>query len=135
MKRFTIMLLAGLIVGAVSLAAQVGGTAGEIAMLLMTDDAVASFKDDNNFSLNADAGFTLVDYSARAQESVGKGEDVVFWSDTEGAFAGVSLSVTDIAWDDEENSAYYDQAATAEAVLQGELTNPQSGTLKSQLPA
>lgn len=122
-------------IGAVSLGAQVGGTAGDIAMLLMSQQAIDTFKDQNNFSLNADAGFTLVDYSARAQASVGKGEDVVLWSDTEGAFAGVSLSVTDVAWDEEENRAYYDQATTPSQVLGGEVEAPQSAALRQELPS
>ncbi len=56
-------------------------------MLLMTDRALNSFKGNNTFSLNADAGLTIINYSARGQASVGKG-DVIFWADTEGAFAG-----------------------------------------------
>lgn len=122
-------------IGAISVGAQLGGTVGEVALLLMTDDAVENFKSENNFSLNADADLTLVDYSARAQASAGRGEDVIFWSDTEGAFAGVSLSVTDIAWDDEENRAYYGQSATAEQILTGKITGPEAHQLKSELPA
>lgn len=122
-------------IGAVSIGAQIGGTAGQIAMLLMTDDAVESFKQENNFSLNTDADLTIVDYSAHAQGSVGKGEDVIFWSDTEGAFAGVSLSATDIHWDDEENNAYYGQSATAQDVLTGKLSSPDSDRLQNALPA
>ncbi len=124
-------------IGAVSVGAQAGVTAGQVAMLLMTDKAVDSFKGDNNFSLNADAGFTIVDYSARSQASEGKGGagDVIFWSDTEGAFAGASLSATDISFDDEENPAYYHQGVTAQDILSGQATNPQADTLQNELPA
>ena len=67
--------------GAVSAGAQGGVAAGEVAMLLMTDKAVKSFKQDHNFALNADAGLTLLDWSNVAQGSYGKG-DVLFWSST-----------------------------------------------------
>ena len=55
--------------GAVSAGAQGGVAAGEVAMLLMTDKAVKSFKQDHNFALNADAGLTLLDWSNVAQGS------------------------------------------------------------------
>ncbi len=41
-------------------------------MLLMTDRALNSFKGNNTFSLNADAGLTIINYSARGQASIGK---------------------------------------------------------------
>lgn len=122
-------------IGAVSVGAQLGGTAGDIALVLMSDRAIDNFKEQNNFSFNADADLTLIDWSARGQESAGKGEDVVFWSDTEGAFAGVSLSATDIAWDDEENAAYYSEGVTPEDIFDGTATNPEASALRDPLPS
>lgn len=119
--------------GAVSLGAQVGGSAGAIVMLLMSESAVAPFKEETTFSLNADAGFSLLDYSARAQESVGKGGDVVLWSDMEGAFAGVSLGVTAINWDGEENDAYYGEPVQALDVLNGLVRPPFDDPFRMEL--
>ena len=120
-------------IGSISIGAQLGATGGDIAMLIMSDDVLNNFNEDQNFSLDADAGFTLVDFSAQAQESWGKGEDVVFWSDTEGAFAGVSLGATDIDWDDEENPAYYGQSVTPRQILNGEIQTTKGGALTTAL--
>lgn len=111
-------------IGEVSVGPQIGGKGGEIAMLLMTDNALDSFTEDN-FSLTADAGFTFFDYTARARETTRDGADVVLWSDTEGAFAGASIGATAIKWDNDENRAYYRNAAvSADDVIEGRITTP-----------
>ena len=56
-------------VGGIRLGAQFGAEEARIAMPLMTDCAVDRFKQQNNFSLNADAGLTVTDYSARGPGS------------------------------------------------------------------
>ncbi|HKB78462.1 MAG TPA: lipid-binding SYLF domain-containing protein [Thermoanaerobaculia bacterium] len=123
-------------IGAVSFGPQIGGGGGPVAMLLMTDKAVNSFKGGNNFSFNANAGFTIVDYNARAQGSVGKG-DVVLWSNIQGAFAGASLGVSDINFNDGDNKAYYGvPTITAEQILTNKVTAPASASsLQQTLPA
>ena len=124
-------------IAGISVGAQFGAEGGQIAMLLLTDRAVDSFKKQNNFSLNADAGLTIIDYSARAGDSMGKG-DVVFWSDTEGAYAGASLSATDIRYDNDANRAYYRASnLSAERILSGQIMNPRprAAQLKFALPA
>ena len=119
-------------IGAISVGPQVGGAGGAIAMLLMNQQALDSFKQHNNFSLNADAGFTLVDYNAREQASAGKG-DVILWSDMKGAFAGVSLSVTDIVINDDENDAFYAQNTTPQQILSGDVESHQADALQQAL--
>lgn len=107
--------------GSVSVGAQAGGEMGEIVMLLMTDKAVNSFKQDNNFSLNAEAGLTLINWSAQAQGNIGAG-DIVIWSNTEGAFAGGALSVSNIFVDDDANKAYYGKEVRVIDVLDGKVS-------------
>ncbi len=114
-------------VGSISAGAQVGIEAGEIAMLLVTEEAVNTFMQDNNFSLNADAGLTIVDYSERAQASAGKG-DIVIWSDTEGLFADLAVNVENIFWDDEENRAYYGKQVNPDTVLMGNIDSKVKAT-------
>jgi lipid-binding SYLF domain-containing protein len=124
-------------IGGISLGAQFGAEGGHIAMLLMTDRAVNSFKQQNNFALNADAGLTIIDYSARASGSAGMG-DIVLWSDTAGAYVGASLSVTDVSYDDNANRAYYRSTnVSAQRILNGEVMNsrPSAAQLKTMLPA
>jgi lipid-binding SYLF domain-containing protein len=122
--------------GSVSLGLQAGAKAGQIAMILMSDKAVNQFKADNSFSLNANAGLTVVNYSARAQSSAGKG-DIVVWSDVEGASAGVNVSATDISADESANQGFYNSTqATPAAIINGTVTadRPAAASLKASLP-
>ncbi len=122
--------------GGVSIGAQAGGSGGELAMLLMTDRALRDFESNKKFSINADAGLTIVKYSARAQASGGKVQDVVVWSDTKGAYAGVSVGVTDVVWDDEANRAYYRRDnLDPRQILDGSIPNPQHNVIGMVLHA
>ncbi len=119
----------------VSVGAQAGFEAGAIAMVLMSQKAVDSFESGNTFSVNADAGFTVINWSGRSQASLGKGGDVVIWSDSEGAFAGADFSASDISWADEENAAFYGRNASAQEVLASKVSNPLAKRLQNVLPS
>ena len=119
--------------GGMSVGAQAGISAGQIAMILMDDKALASFGTHNKFSLNADAGLTIVNYSARAHGAAGRG-DVVMWSDTEGAFANLSVSVTDVNYDENETRAYYDRTVDPKSVVAGEVVSQKADKLLKALP-
>lgn len=118
--------------GAVSVGAQVGAAGGEIAMILVTPATVESFKQENNFSINADAGLVVLDYSALAEATAGRG-DVIMWSDTEGAFAGVALGVSDIDFDEEESAGYYEQQVSPTQIVDGTVSSPRGDALKNEL--
>lgn len=120
--------------GGVSVGAQAGGSGGAIAFLLMSQGAVDAFKSGNKFSLNAGAGLSIVDYSANAQASWGKG-DIIMWSDTKGAYAGAAISVTDVNWADGNNKAYYGRKVDPSKILAGVVTTPDAAKLKSALPS
>lgn len=108
-------------VGSISAGIQAGVEAGSIAMILLSDEALQSFNQENNFSLNADAGLSIVNWSAKARTQAGIEGDVVIWSDTEGLFGELAVSVSDINWDSEENTAYYGEDVTAEQILSGNI--------------
>ncbi|MFN2329456.1 MAG: lipid-binding SYLF domain-containing protein [Chromatocurvus sp.] len=123
-------------IGSINIGAAVGGEAGSIAFLIMSDKAMNGFREENNFSLNADAGLTIANWSERGQASAGKGSDVIVWSDTKGLYGDLALSVTDIFWDDEANEAYYNQAVSASNVINGTAKDPlTSNALKSEFSA
>lgn len=117
-------------IGSVSIGAQAGIKEGHIAMLLMSDKALDAFKDENSFSLDADAGLTLIAWDASAEAS---GKDVIFWSDTDGLFAGASLGTSDISWDQDDNRGLYGEQVSVDDVLSGKLKTPKSATLQRAL--
>lgn len=119
--------------GGISFGAEAGGSGGPIAFLLMTKGAVDQFKSGNKISLNAGAGLSIVTYSANAQASWGKG-DIILWSNTKGAYAGVTVSVTDINWSDGNNKAYYGRKVDPSQVLAGKVNTPNAEQLKQMLP-
>jgi SH3 domain-containing YSC84-like protein 1 len=120
--------------GAISFGAQAGGSDGPVAFLLMSQNAVDQFKSGNKISLNAGSGFTVVNFSANAQASWGKG-DIVFWSNTKGAYAGATVSVTDINFADANNKAYYGRKVDPSEVLAGRVKKPDATQLKQALPS
>lgn len=121
-------------IGSISIGAQAGAKAGPVVMLLMTDKALNDFTQANNFSLNGNAGLTIVTYSARGQAPVGKG-DVVVWSNASGAFAGVNVSGTDITSNSHEDQSFYGRSVTTPQILHGHANNPQADVLRDALPA
>jgi len=120
-------------IGGISAGAQAGFSAGQIALILMNDKAVNEFRQNNNFSLNGQAGFVIANYSARAEGTLGN-SDIVVWSNTSGALADVSIGVSDIKYDTEQNQIYYGQNATADAILSGKEQNPKAQQLTQELP-
>jgi lipid-binding SYLF domain-containing protein len=118
--------------GGISIGAQAGGSGGEIAFLLMSQGAVDAFKSGNKFSLNAGAGLSIVNYSANSQASWGKG-DIILWSSTKGAYAGATVSVTDVNWADGNNKAYYGRKVDPSKILAGDVTAPDAAKLKAAL--
>lgn len=119
--------------GGASLGANIGVKAGSIAMLLMSEAAADMFRnEDNNWSLDANAGLTIVDYSAATEASAGKG-DVIVWSDTEGAFAGADVGISDINRDQEDNTEFYGENVDVRQILSGEASSYRADELRAAL--
>ncbi len=120
-------------IGGGSIGAQAGGEGGSIAMLLMTDKAVRKFENSSNtWSLNANAGLTVVTWSGKSQENTGKG-DVILWSNTNGLYGGLTASVTDITPDTKMDHAYYGERVSSRQILMGSVSNPSADRLRQAL--
>ncbi|WP_409267579.1 lipid-binding SYLF domain-containing protein [Massilia sp. BHUDP2] len=119
--------MAGLTVGA-----QLGAEGGGMAFILNDQKALNGFMQDNKFSLNAEAGLTVVEWSKRGEGSLGWG-DITAWSDTEGLFGGAVIALTDIRFDAAETSAYYRRPVTARDVVAGQVPNPRTAELRMAL--
>ena len=120
-------------IGSISVGAEAGGEAGPAAMILMTNKAVNDFTQANNFSLNGNAGLTVIGYSAKGQAPVGKG-DIDLWSDQSGLFGGASVSGADLTQNTAEDHAYYGQNASVQKILGGNVTNHGASKLDGALP-
>lgn len=120
--------------GGISVGAQIGVETGAVAMLLMSEQALENFKQQDKFSLDADAGLTMANYTAQANIRVGR-DDVVVWTDTQGAFAGATVGASDIAFDNSENAALYQPGVSAQDILSGKVRSEQAATLTAALPA
>ena len=116
----------------VTLGAQLGAEGGGMAFILNDQKALNGFMQDNKFSLNADAGLTVVDWSKKGEGSLGWG-DITAWSDTEGLFGGAVIAVTDIRFDAAETTAYYRKPVTARDVVAGRVNNPRAVELRTAL--
>ena len=123
-----------LTIGSISIGPQVGGKAGPVVMFLMTDKALTNFTTHNNFSLNGNAGLTIVNFSRTGEASLGKG-DVVVWSGTSGLFAGLNISGSDVVADTKDDQSYYnDKNAGTKQILDRRFTNAQADKLVTKLP-
>lgn len=93
--------------GGGTLGLQAGVSGGPVAFLIMTQKAMNQFRGGANYSLNAEGGFNIVNYSAAtSQASWGKG-DVIVWTNLRGAYAGIRAGITDITFDSDFNQAVY----------------------------
>jgi lipid-binding SYLF domain-containing protein len=119
--------------GGLSFGAQAGVSAGSIAMLLMSDKAINRFKGDDKFALNAEAGISIIKYSAAGRATPGQ-PDVILWSDQKGAYAGATLSLTDIHRDSKQDRAYYGEPVTETKLMSGDIKNPGAMKLRDALP-
>jgi lipid-binding SYLF domain-containing protein len=122
-------------IGGVSVGAQAGGEGGSVVMLLMTEKGVNKFANSSNtWALNANAGLTVVTWSGKGQANTGDG-DVVIWSNTNGLYAGLTASATDVTPDKGLDRVYYGRDVTSEQLLSGALrpSAPNAAALRDAL--
>jgi lipid-binding SYLF domain-containing protein len=118
--------------GGGSIGIEAGGEGGSMAFILNNQKAIDSFTQNNKFSLNADAGLTIVDWSKKGMGDAGWG-DITAWANTKGLFGGADISITGISYDQKKTSAYYGQQVASRDVLAGKVANPQADALKQAL--
>lgn len=121
-------------VGSINIGAQAGGEGGAIVMILETDRAVQALEKRNAFSLDANAGLSIVKWS-KAVEAKTNAPDVVMWTNLEGLYAGAAVGVTDAKFDARETSALYGKTVSAQDVLEGSAHTAMADDLVSALPA
>ena len=119
--------------GSISVGAQAGAQGGAVAIVLNNDDALAQFMQKTEFSLNADAGLTVMNWARYIEGSAGAG-DAVVWAGTEGLFGNVAaISINGIRYSQTATNAYYDRTVAAQDVVAGKFSNAQAAPLKQAL--
>lgn len=118
--------------GSVSFGLQAGGKAGEIVMLLMSSKAVHDFETAKNLSLSGNAGLTVANFNANAHISTSN-DDVVVWSNVQGAEGGVKVGGNGISRDQDLDRQYYNKNLTTTQILQGQANNPEADVLRNAL--
>ncbi|BDT59581.1 lipoprotein [Massilia varians] len=119
-------------IGGISLGLQAGAEGGPFALLLMNQKAVDHFRKRNNFSLNADAGLTVINYARMAQGTTAG--DVVVWSGSKGLFGNAAtIAIDGIRYNQRLTHAYYGKPITALEAMDGGTPEPQSEPLRTAL--
>jgi lipid-binding SYLF domain-containing protein len=119
-------------IGGISVGLQAGAEGGQLALLLMNQKAIDNFRKQNNFSLNADAGLTVVNFSRREQGEVSG--DIVAWSGNKGLFGNAAtLGINDVRYNKDLSEAYYGKPVTAMQAIDSTEPNPQSDALRKVL--
>ncbi|GJI94061.1 hypothetical protein RugamoR57_07790 [Duganella caerulea] len=121
--------------GGLTIGLQAGAEGGAIAMVLNNDKAVGEFMKNNNFSLSAEAGLTVVNWSRLAQGTAGTG-DVLAWSAAKGLFGdAVAVGLNDIRYNEDMTNGYYARGLSPHDIAAGSVSNPQSQPLQQALAA
>jgi lipid-binding SYLF domain-containing protein len=119
-------------IGGLSIGLQAGAEGGPLALLLMNQKAVDSFRNRNNFSLSADAGLTVVNFARMAQGSTAG--DVVVWSGSKGLFGNaVTVGINDVRYNLRLTEAYYGKPTTALQVIDSTEIDTQADALRKAL--
>ena len=119
-------------IGSVSLGLQIGASAAEVVMLLMTQKAVDALL-TTRIKLGGDVSAAIGPVGAGAAAK-GITADIVSFARTKGAYIGLSVEGTVIDTADSKNSAYYGkQVIPADILIKREVSNPKSSGLCSAL--
>ena len=107
--------------GGITAGVQAGVEGGAMVLVLNTDNALNRFLQNNDWSLDANAGLTVANWSKEGQTNIGKG-DVTLWSDAKGLYGALNVGIMDIKYDADQTSAYYGQRVAARDVVQSRAT-------------
>lgn len=115
--------------GGITLGLQAGAEGGPLAMVLNNDKAVSEFMKKDNFSLSADAGLTIVNWSRGVNAAAGAG-DIVAWSSAKGLFGdAIAVGLRDIRFNQGVTNVYYKRALQPQDIAEGKVSNPQAQAL------
>jgi lipid-binding SYLF domain-containing protein len=114
-----------LAVGEGSFGFQIGGSLTDVVLLFMNDHALKSLLSDK-FKLGADASVAAgpLGRDATAATDLKLDAEILSYSRSKGAFAGISLSGAVVQTDKSGDKAMYGANATRQAILDGQVKVP-----------
>jgi len=115
-----------LAVGGGSFGFQIGGSFTDVVMLFMNDHALQSLLSDK-FKIGADASVAAgpVGRHAAAGTDIKLNAEILSYSRSKGAFAGVSLDGAVVQADQSGDEAMYGSNVTRQEILNGKVTVPE----------
>ena len=117
--------------GAGSLGIQFGAEAAEIIMMVRTQKAVDKLF-TSSFKLGADTSIAVGPVGSGVKSNIVA--DILSFSRTKGAFAGISLEGSVIKTKDKWNEAYYGKAVSpVDIIVNGSVSNPGSEPLRTSV--
>lgn len=124
-----------------SIGLQIGAEVSEVILFIMNDDALDALMSDG-LKLGAQAGVAVATLGSLAEAAIttAGGTDIVAWSSSTGAYAGLALNGSLIRPRDSYNTEYYAQHAggpiTPAAILRDRTAvNPDADKLREALDA
>jgi len=121
--------------GAVSFGLQIGGSASEVMLLLMTERGVNAIVNGNRIKLGADLGVAAGPVGGGAEAAVTLGSaDVLVYSRSKGAYIGISLEGSVIEPRESLNKEYYGAEVDSKPiVIEHKYSNAHANGLRSAL--
>jgi lipid-binding SYLF domain-containing protein len=114
---------------------QIGGSATDLIMLVMSKKGMQHLLDDK-FTLGADASLAAgpVGRTANANTDLKMNAEILAWSRSKGLFAGIALNGATLRPDLDRNAELYGRKMNNREVLMGSVTTPAAADpLVSQL--
>jgi len=113
-----------------SIGFQIGGSSTDYVLLLMNKRGLEKLL-ESKFTLGADAAVAggPVGRSAQAQTDAQMHAEILSYSRSRGAFAGVSLEGATLRVDNDDNLRIYGKDVSPKAILSGEVPAPDSAKL------
>jgi lipid-binding SYLF domain-containing protein len=113
----------------VSFGFQIGGEATDFVLLVMNEKGANSVMSSKvKLGAEASAAAGPVGRTASAETDAAMKAEILSWSRSRGAFAGVSLEGSTLRSDDSANKNLYGQKLNAKAIVrEGRVTTPPAG--------
>ena len=115
---------------------QIGIQSAEVVMLIESEKALDALEQDQ-FKFGAQAGIAVVTLGSSAQAASStalNSADIIVWSSSSGAYAGLTLEGSLVKPRDSYNEAYYGRPMAVRSILNmNEGTNPGADNLRAAL--